>query len=180
MLMQCSFCVLAKVQRPIDIDRAPAGSAAYGRGEDVRAASGVSRKTSAKTLNALIHSACEGLSIAGEQLYAELEEVADLPDIHSGALKPKTLRLTAETPELMRYTANAEQGIKADKSYNTGEAARGIDLINERTVDPYIKEKSGDPNGQPKGIKDKRSQLRELLAPHAQALIDKVVELAKS
>jgi hypothetical protein len=38
--------------------------------------------------------------------------------------------------------------------------------------------RSGNPNGRPKGIVDRRTALRELLAPHAQALIEKTVELA--
>jgi hypothetical protein len=44
----------------------------------------------------------------------------------------------------------------------------------------YNKGQSGNPKGRPKGISDKRTALRALLAPHAQALIDKTVELAKS
>src|SRR5829696_7841058 len=43
----------------------------------------------------------------------------------------------------------------------------------------YKKGQSGNPNGRPKGISDKRTALRELLVPHAQALIEKTVELAK-
>ena len=38
---------------------------------------------------------------------------------------------------------------------------------------------SGNPSGRPKGITDRRSAPRALLALHAQALIDKTVELAK-
>lgn len=37
---------------------------------------------------------------------------------------------------------------------------------------------SGNPNGRPKGIVDKRVKLRQLLEPHAERLIEKVVELA--
>lgn len=37
---------------------------------------------------------------------------------------------------------------------------------------------SGNPDGRPKGSKDKRTQYREMLEPHAEALISKVVELA--
>ncbi|HEX2243372.1 MAG TPA: DUF5681 domain-containing protein [Gammaproteobacteria bacterium] len=44
---------------------------------------------------------------------------------------------------------------------------------------PYKKGQSGNPSGRPRGISDKRTALRELLAPHAQALIEKTVELAK-
>jgi uncharacterized protein DUF5681 len=43
----------------------------------------------------------------------------------------------------------------------------------------YQKGESGNPDGRPKGIPDKRSALRTLLEPHAQALVKKVVELAK-
>lgn len=39
--------------------------------------------------------------------------------------------------------------------------------------------KSGNPSGRPKGIADKRTELRALLQPHADDLVKKVVELAK-
>ena len=39
---------------------------------------------------------------------------------------------------------------------------------------------SGNPAGKPKGAKDRRTELRALLVPHAHELIDKVVALAKS
>jgi hypothetical protein len=39
---------------------------------------------------------------------------------------------------------------------------------------------SGNPAGKPKGAKDRRTELRALLVPHAQELIDKVVALAKA
>jgi len=39
---------------------------------------------------------------------------------------------------------------------------------------------SGNPDGRPKGIKDKRVVLRELLEPHAEGLVQKTVELALS
>ena len=38
---------------------------------------------------------------------------------------------------------------------------------------------SGNRNGRPKGSKDKRTALREMLQPHAESLINKVVSLAK-
>jgi hypothetical protein len=38
---------------------------------------------------------------------------------------------------------------------------------------------SGNSNGRPKGAKDKRTQYRELLEPHADDLINKAVEMAK-
>ncbi len=43
----------------------------------------------------------------------------------------------------------------------------------------YRKGQSGNPAGKPKGACDKRTALRELLAPYAQGLINKAVELAK-
>ncbi len=39
---------------------------------------------------------------------------------------------------------------------------------------------SGNPAGRPRGSKDRRTALRELLLPHAQDLVNRVVELAKS
>ncbi len=41
--------------------------------------------------------ACEGLNITPEQLRQELEDNGDIPDLVSGALTPKALRLTART-----------------------------------------------------------------------------------
>ncbi len=75
----------------LDTDGPSIGSAAYRQGEDVRTARSIARESSTEAINALIHSACEGLSITGEQLYAELEEGGDLPDIYSGTLTPKAL-----------------------------------------------------------------------------------------
>jgi len=40
--------------------------------------------------------------------------------------------------------------------------------------------KSGNPLGRPKGIVDKRTQLKELLEVHAEEIIAKLAELAKS
>ncbi len=45
---------------------------------------------------------------------------------------------------------------------------------------PYKKGQSGNPTGRPKGSKDKRTELRELLNPHAPALVNKLIELALS
>lgn len=39
---------------------------------------------------------------------------------------------------------------------------------------------SGNPNGRPKGISDKRTELRALLEPHAKDIFEKLVELAKA
>ena len=47
-----------------------------------------------------------------------------------------------------------------------------------KTKTSYIKGKSGNPRGRPRGSKDKRTQLRELLQPHAADLVKKAVELA--
>ncbi len=39
---------------------------------------------------------------------------------------------------------------------------------------------SGSPNGRPKGIIDKRSELRGLLEPHAKEIVEKLIETAKA
>ncbi len=44
----------------------------------------------------------------------------------------------------------------------------------------FEKGQSGNPDGRPRGIRDKRTALRELLMPHADALIAKAVEMALS
>ena len=44
----------------------------------------------------------------------------------------------------------------------------------------FEKGQSGNPAGKPTGARDKRTELRELLRPHAKDLVAKVVELAKS
>ena len=43
----------------------------------------------------------------------------------------------------------------------------------------FKKGQSGNPEGRPKGSKDKRTALRELLQPHAEDLVNKAVEMAK-
>jgi hypothetical protein len=43
----------------------------------------------------------------------------------------------------------------------------------------YQKGTSGNPEGRPPGIQDKRTALRPLLEPHAEELVQKVVDLAK-
>lgn len=42
----------------------------------------------------------------------------------------------------------------------------------------FKKGQSGNPTGRPKGSKDKRTAYRELLEPHAPALIEKAVSMA--
>lgn len=42
----------------------------------------------------------------------------------------------------------------------------------------FQKGKSGNPQGKPKGAKDKRTELRALLQPHAEELVLKAVEMA--
>ena len=44
----------------------------------------------------------------------------------------------------------------------------------------WEKDESGNPAGRPPGIKDKRTTMRELLLLHAEELVAKVVEMAKS
>ncbi|SAL19369.1 hypothetical protein AWB71_00930 [Caballeronia peredens] len=44
----------------------------------------------------------------------------------------------------------------------------------------FKKGQSGNPAGKPKGARDKRTALRELLQPHAADLVKKAVELAKA
>jgi hypothetical protein len=39
---------------------------------------------------------------------------------------------------------------------------------------------SGNPNGRPKGIVDKRAELRGLLEPHAKEIVEKLIESAKA
>ncbi|OGT38879.1 MAG: hypothetical protein A3F12_02775 [Gammaproteobacteria bacterium RIFCSPHIGHO2_12_FULL_38_14] len=39
---------------------------------------------------------------------------------------------------------------------------------------------SGNPNGRPKGIIDRRAELRGLLEPHAKEIVDKLIEFAKA
>ncbi len=43
---------------------------------------------------------------------------------------------------------------------------------------PYKPGQSGNPKGKPRGTKDRRTVLRELLQPHAQDLIQKAVDMA--
>lgn len=54
-------------------------------------------------LDHLLEIACEGLSLTPEELRQELTKGGGIPDLQSGALTPKALRLTARTLALMRY-----------------------------------------------------------------------------
>jgi hypothetical protein len=93
----------------VDLERASVGGAAYRHGEDVRTACSIARESNTETIYTLVHSACEGLSFTGEQLYTELEEGGDLPDIYSGMLTPEALRLAAETLALMRESVTSAE-----------------------------------------------------------------------
>jgi len=42
----------------------------------------------------------------------------------------------------------------------------------------YNKGQSGNPNGRPKGISDKRTELRELLKSHAKSLVETAIQRA--
>jgi len=42
----------------------------------------------------------------------------------------------------------------------------------------FKKGQSGNPNGRPKGVKDRRTKYRDLLEPHAEGLMKKAVDLA--
>ena len=53
--------------------------------------------------------ACQGLSITPEQLRQELEAGGDIPDLVSGTLTSKVLRLTGKTLALMRCSPEREQ-----------------------------------------------------------------------
>lgn len=44
----------------------------------------------------------------------------------------------------------------------------------------FKKGQSGNPAGKPRGAKDKRTELRELLRPHQSEIVTKVVDLAKA
>ena len=43
---------------------------------------------------------------------------------------------------------------------------------------PYKKGQSGNPKGRPKGIQDRRNQLRELLGSRSKEIVEKAVEMA--
>ena len=66
---------------------------------------------------------------------------------------------TLQNAELLKFTGLNQQKAKPrGRAYKPGE--------------------SGNPRGRPKGAKDKRTAFRELLKPHAPALIERAVSLA--
>jgi hypothetical protein len=104
--------------RYLETARAAADGTAIAAREGDRSAQGERRESNKEAVNFMIQRACEGLSITDEQLHAELEAGGDLPDIQSGALTPKALRLTAETLSLLRYST-----LSADKRHDLCEVA---------------------------------------------------------
>ncbi|MDQ4146388.1 MAG: hypothetical protein M3120_01625 [Pseudomonadota bacterium] len=60
----------------------------------------------------MIETVCEDLNITPEHLFQELEAHGDLPDLISGALTPKALRLTTKTLALMRYRPENERCLR--------------------------------------------------------------------
>ncbi len=78
---------------------------------------------------------------------------------------------------MVREKSNkATAGRKPKARQKTG--ARSEQAAN-RSMGKFTKGRSGNPNGRPKGIEDKRVALRSLLEPHAAELVAKLVELAK-
>ncbi|MGH8502880.1 MAG: hypothetical protein ACREVE_10525 [Gammaproteobacteria bacterium] len=67
----------------------------------------VAKATEAK-LCRRIETACQGLTITPAQLRTELQQGGDIPDVVSGALTPRALRMIAETLALMRYALPPE------------------------------------------------------------------------
>src|SRR5215217_1160140 len=66
----------------------------------------------------MLEMACEDLTITPEQLRAELTEGGDIPDLVSGALTSKALRLTARTLALMRYSGPSEPCVVGTTVYD--------------------------------------------------------------
>ena len=59
-------------------------------------------------------------------------------------------------------------------------ASIGLIRSEEHQTMQYERGQSGNPAGRPVGINDKRLAMRELLEPHAEELVAKVVEMAKT
>jgi Family of unknown function (DUF5681) len=58
------------------------------------------------------------------------------------------------------------------------DARKRLGIAESRQNMKWEKGESGNPAGRPTGIRDKRTAMRELLMPHAEQLVAKVVELA--
>lgn len=74
---------------------------------------------------------------------------------------------------MRRDRSSKATGRKIPKS--RPEAGARSDQVANRLEGKFTKGRSGNPNGRPKGIEDKRVALRSLLEPHAPKLIKKVV-----
>ena len=73
----------------------------------------------------MLEVACQGfLNITPEQFHQALEESGDIPDLVSGALTPKALKLTAKTLALMRYPYPPEPHV-------IGTSAHGVPVVSK-------------------------------------------------